>query len=307
VKVIGDPAVAEYGGYSCPKGRALPDQHNDPARLLRSLRREPDGSLAPLDSVQAVDEIAMKLRAIISRYGPSSVALYFGSGSLGQHFGAAMGYSFFRAIKSPMTFSPTTIDKPAEKIAAALHGNWMAGPQTFASSDTWIIVGGNPIITKSNGAPYNDPGSRLKEAVKRGMKLIVIDPRRSETARRATHHLQVWPGEDPTILAGIIHIIISERLYDSEFVAQNAIGFEALQAAVAPYTPDYVAGRAGVTLDSLLEAARTFGRGRRGGVVCSTGPSFSTRSNVSFYLALCLNTRPGPSRSRHIPQSGNAG
>ncbi|MET0988181.1 MAG: molybdopterin-dependent oxidoreductase [Steroidobacteraceae bacterium] len=293
IKVVGDPAVAEYEGYTCPKGRALPDQHNDPQRLLHSLERQSDGSFARIASLTAVDEIGTQLKRIVEQHGPESVALYFGSGSLGQHFGAVMGHAFFRAIKSPMMFSPTTIDKPAEKIAAALHGNWMAGPQSFASSDTWMIVGGNPIITKSNGAPYNNPGTRLKEAVKRGMKLIVVDPRRSDTARRATHHLQVKPGEDPSILAGMIHIILAEGLFDAKFVAENADGFDALKSAVAPFTPDYVAARAGIRAEELIAAARTFGRGRRGMAMCSTGPSFSTRSNLAFYLALCLNTLCG--------------
>jgi anaerobic selenocysteine-containing dehydrogenase len=293
IRVVGDPAVPEYDGYTCPKGRALAAQHNDPQRLLHSLKRVPDGSFARIASLQAVDEISSKLKRIVDEHGPESIALYFGSGSLGQHFGAVMGHAFFRAIKAPMMFSPSTIDKPAEKIAAALHGNWLGGPQSFASSDTWLIVGGNPIITKSNGAPYNNPGTRLKEAVKRGLKLIVIDPRRSETARRATHHLQVRPGEDPSILAGIIHIIIAEGLFDADFVAQNTTGFAALKAAVAPFTPDYVADRAGIRPEELIEAARTFGRGKRGMAVCSTGPSFSTRSNLAFYLALCLNTLCG--------------
>jgi anaerobic selenocysteine-containing dehydrogenase len=293
VKVVGDTQVAGYDGYTCPKGRALPQQHNDPTRLLHSLRRDSSGVFERISATQVVDEVARKLTAIIAAHGPESVALYFGSGSLGQHFGAAMGYAFFRAIKSPMTFSPTNIDKPAEKIVAALHGYWLGGAQSFESSDTWLLIGGNPIVTKSNGAPYNNPASRLKEAARRGMRLIVADPRRSETARRAALHLQVRPGEDPALLAGLVHVVIAERLYDSEFVAGNASGFDALRAAVAPFTPRYVAERVGIAVDDLLAAARMFGGGRRGMAVCSTGPSFSTHSNLSFYLALCLNTLCG--------------
>src|SRR6202021_1427135 len=107
-----------------------------------------------------------------------------------------------------------------------------------------------------------------------GMKLIVIDPRRTETARRAHTHLQVRPGEDPSVLAGLIHIIIAEGLCDSAFIAENAGDFEAAKTAVAPFTPDYVAQRAGITVQALLQAARTFGQAKRGGVICSTGPSF---------------------------------
>jgi|KBSSwiStaDraftv2_1062776.scaffolds.fasta_scaffold08117_9 anaerobic selenocysteine-containing dehydrogenase len=293
VKVIGDPDSDVYEGYLCPKGRIMPEQHYDPSRLLRSLKRQPDGGYAPISSDEARREIVEKLKAILAAHGPSAVAAYTGVGTLPNMYGPGMASALLRALGSPMNFWAATIDKPAEKVSVALHGNWHAGPHRFESSDAWIIVGANPVIAKSNGAPSNNPGVRLKKAQQRGMKLIVIDPRKTETSKRAQIHLQPVPGEDPTILAGIAHVIIAEGLVDRDFLDNNADGFEDLRAAVAPYTPDYVAARAGISAADLIEAARAFGRARRGSVVCSTGPSFSTRSNLTFYLALCLNTLCG--------------
>lgn len=293
VKVTGDPDAPAYDGYSCPKGRALPAQHNDPQRLLKTLHRQADGHHAVIDSDEAMDQIAAKVQEAIARHGPRSVALYFGTGTAAQTLGLSLAMAMFRAIGSRMTFSAATIDKPAEHISVALHGNWHAGLQSFETSDTWMLVGGNPVISKSNGVPYNNPGTRLKEAVERGMKLIVIDPRRTETAKRAHVHLQPRPGQDAVLLAAIIHTVIAEGLYDAGFVAANAEGFEQLKARVVGYTPAFAAERAGIPVEQLLDAARTFGRGKRGAVVCSTGPSFSTRSNLTFYLALCLNTLCG--------------
>jgi anaerobic selenocysteine-containing dehydrogenase len=290
VKVTGDPEARLFEGYICPKGKLIADQYSDPNRLLRNLKRNSRGEFEEVGSEQLIDEVAEKLRAIIEKHGPESVALYFGGGILSQYVSAPMAGSFMKAIQSPMFFTASSIDKPAEKVALALHGNWPAGSQSFASSDAWMIVGANPIIAKSNGAPYNNPGRRLKEAVARGMKLIVVDPRRSETARRAKVHVQSRAGEDPTILAGIIHIVIAEELYDRDFIAENVAGFEALKQAVKPFTPEYVAARADIPAATLLEAARTFGRAKRGMAICSTGPSFSMNSNVTFYLSLCLNT-----------------
>ena len=97
----------------------------------------------------------------------------------------------------------------------------------------------------------------------------------------------------PTLLAGLIHIILAEDLIDHAFVAQNAVGLETLREAVAPFTPGVVAERAGVPLAQLFEAARTLARAKRGGAVCATGASFGTQGNLSFYLALCLNTLCG--------------
>lgn len=293
VKVTGDPQAPAFDGYSCPKGRALPAQHNDASRLLHCLSRQADGKLVAVDSSMVMDQIAGRVQEILEKHGPRSIAVYSGTGQVSHPSGGPIVRAWSRAIGTRMNFSAASIDKPAEYTSVAMHGNWHAGLQTFETSDTWIVVGANPVIAKSNGGPLNNPGMRLKEAVERGMKMIVIDPRRSETARRAHIHLQPRPGEDAALLAGLIHIIIGEGLVDAGFVAANAEGFQALEKSVAAYTPAFVAQRADVPVEQLLEAARTFGRGRRGGVVCSTGPSFSTHSNLTYYLALCLNTLCG--------------
>ncbi len=288
VRVTGDPEAPAYNGYTCPKGRSLPEQHNDPHRLLRPMARQPDGRHAPVAADRALDEIAHKLRTLVATHGPKSVAIYYGTGNVTNPAGSAMARAFANALGTNLVFSAQAIDKPGANISIALHGHWHAGAQAFETADTWLIVGANPVIAKSNGVPMNNPGQRLKEAVDRGMKLIVIDPRRTETAKRAHVHLQLRPGEDPTLLAGIIHVILAEGLHEPAFVAQNALGLEALSAAVAPFTPHYVAERAGVPEAQLLEAARTFAR-----AVCATGASFGTHGNLSFYLALCLNTLCG--------------
>jgi anaerobic selenocysteine-containing dehydrogenase len=293
VKVIGDREAPMFEGYTCPKGRELPAQHNHPDRVLNCRKQQADGGFSAVGSEDAITEIAAKIEAILTRYGPRSVAVYYGTGNVTNCNGSAMARAWMSAIKSKMMFSAMSIDKPAANVSIAMHGNWVAGTHTFETSDTWMIVGANPVIAKSNGAPFNNPGQRLKESADRGMKLIVIDPRRTETARRARLHLQARPGEDPAILAGIIRVILEEELYDREFVAENADGFDLLKGAVAPYTPDYVAARAGVLAEQIVQAARLFASGKRGGVVCSTGPSFSSNSNLTFYLGLCLNTLCG--------------
>jgi anaerobic selenocysteine-containing dehydrogenase len=300
--VAGNRGGTPYDGYTCPKGRALPEQHNDPGRLLRPIKRSNDG-FATIPSRQAVDEVAAQLRAIVDRHGPDAVAYYIGTGVVSNPTGQGVGHSFFRALGSKMLFSAASIDKPAANISTALHGNWVAGAHRIEDADTWLLVGGNPVIAKSNGAPPNNPAKRLKDLVANGLKLIVIDPRRTETAKRAHIHLQARAGEDPAMLAGLLHIIIEEGFADADFVAAHARGLEELRQAVRPFTPAYVAARADVPVEHLLEAARTFARGRIGGAVCSTGPSFSTHGNLSFYLALCLNTVCGrwPRAGEHAP------
>ncbi|MDX3898970.1 MAG: molybdopterin-dependent oxidoreductase [Sphingobium sp.] len=290
VKVVGDPIGTPYGGYICPKGRALPEQHNDPARLLKPLRRNTDGTFVSVTSNQAVMEVTERLRDLVNSFGPDAIALYTGTGPVSNPTGQILDYAFFRALGSSSTFSSATLDKPAAHTSTALHGNWMAGSQRFETADTWMIVGANPVLAKSNGVPFHNPGVRLKEAQQRGLKLIVIDPRQTETTKRAWLHLQPKPGEDPTLLAAIINIILTEGLEDGDFLAENAEGLDELRRAVAPFTPRYAAERADVPLNDILRAAHTFAAGPRGGVVCSTGPNFAEYGDLSFYLGLCLNT-----------------
>ena len=286
-KVTGNPRAPLYGGYSCPKGRALPEQHHGEQRLLHSLKRGPEG-FGAIPSAQAMDEIAERLNAIIAEHGPRSVAMYVGMGLVPFVASTAIAAGWLNGIGSPMFFTAGSIDKPGILIALAHHGMWQAGQPHFDTADAWLLVGINPVISKSPGFPGQNPGRVLKDMEKAQAKLIVIDPRVTETARRAHIHMQARPGEDAAILAGMIRIILAEGLEDSEFVAANTQGVAALREAVEPFTTDYVARRADVSEADLIAAARIFAGARNAGVSCGTGPSFATHSTLTEYLALCL-------------------
>ena len=107
-----------------------------------------------------------------------------------------MANAFIRAIESPMFFTANTIDQPGKQIALAAHGHWLGGDVDFHEADSWMLVGTNPVVSKAIGIPGQNPAQNLKDALTRGMKLIVIDPRRSQTAARAAIHIQPRPGED---------------------------------------------------------------------------------------------------------------
>jgi anaerobic selenocysteine-containing dehydrogenase len=175
----------------------------------------------------------------------------------------------------------------------ALHGGWQAGEQVFDEADTYLLVGMNPVISKCHGTLGQNPGRKIREAQKRGMRMIVIDPRLTETARRAEVHLQPRPGEDPALMAAIVRTVIEEALYDEAFVAKFAEGLDELAAAVRDYTPEYAAVRAGVAAEDIVRAARIFASGQRGCAIAGTGPSFATRGTVTEYLCLSLNTLCG--------------
>jgi anaerobic selenocysteine-containing dehydrogenase len=291
-KVIGDKNNPMYHGYTCIKGRQLPQQHYNAERVLHSMKRQESGHIA-IDAGRALDEMAEKLSSIIEKYGPRAVAMYSATYAFPYPAGAQMAASFMSAIGSPMMFSSGSIDQPGKPVAIALHGRWDAGPQPFGEADTWMLVGANPVVSKWGGIPQYNPAKRLHDALKRGMKMVVIDPRVTECAEKAHVHLQCKPGEDPTILAGIINIIISEELYDADFVELETTGFDDLKEIVAKYTPDYAARRADVPVEKLLEAARTFAGGTSGMVSAGTGPNMAPRGTLMEYLVLVINTLCG--------------
>jgi anaerobic selenocysteine-containing dehydrogenase len=290
IQVTGDPNGPIHGGYTCHRGRALPELTHSPDRLLHTLKRQPDGGHARVKVDQALDEIADQIKQIIAVHGPRAVALYVGTG-MGKSVPAfALADSFMEGIGSSMRFSANTIDQPGKQIAKGLHGYWMAPPQAFDEPEVILWIGLNPLITYT-GMPSGDPGRFFKEARRRGTRIIVIDPRRSEVARRAFLHLQCRPGLDVAIIASLLHVIIHEGLYDQGFVAENVTGLETLADAVGPFTPDVVGSLADVDPDDLRLAARTFAAAKRGYAVAGTGPNMGTAQGTLFeYLVLALDT-----------------
>ncbi|CAM4197966.1 Anaerobic selenocysteine-containing dehydrogenase [Novosphingobium lubricantis] len=289
-KVVGDRQSPIYGGYTCPKGRAMPEAHYSPTRVLHPRKRMPDGSYVEIPMAQAIEEIAQRLEAIMEAHGPEAIAVYPGNGNLTNPINPVIGAMFIMAMGTypDRFFSVQTIDQAGKVIAQALHGRWMAGPQPFSTAKTWIMVGTNPVISKQ-GVMVN-PGQTLKQAVKGGMKLIVIDPRATESTAHAFLHIAPQPGQDASILAGILRVILTEKLYDAQFVADNAIGIETLMAAVEPFTPEHVASVAGIAAEDVVLAARTFAEAESGCVVTATGAHFPLHGTLCEYLALSLNT-----------------
>jgi anaerobic selenocysteine-containing dehydrogenase len=293
--VRGDREHPLSQGFTCIKGRQLVEQHNDPGRLRSTLRKNPDGRFDAIPSEQAMDEVAAKLKRIIDKHGPRSVALYNGTKSWAS-VTFEMARSWLVGIGSPSFYTTVTIDQPAKAMAMALHGYWRAGWHRVIDSDVVMFVGTNPLQSYSVEAvkvPCTNASAYLRDCVRRGLKVIVIDPRRTETAQYAALHLQVRPGEDPTLLAGMVRVILTEGLYDKDFVDLNARRLAELREAVDPFTPDYVERRAGIPAQDLLAAARLFAKGPRGSVVAGTGPNMAPHPLSTEMLVNLLNTLCG--------------
>jgi anaerobic selenocysteine-containing dehydrogenase len=277
-----------FQGYTCVKGRAMPAFINGPGRLLRSQRRSP-GGFEPIPVASAMDEIAARLSEILAKYGPRSIATYYGTQLQNVPAGALMR-AFSAAIGSDMKFGASSLDKPGRSIAWAMLGKWQAPPMGFSAPGAVLMLGINPLVNGLGGIPAGHPGHWLGERLGAGMELIVIDPRRSDIAKRATLFLQPRPGHDIPILAAMLNVILTERLHDERFTTENVANLGALQSAVSAFDPREVAAQSGLDPADLERAARVFARAGRGYAVAGTGPHMAGQGTLLEYLALCLDT-----------------
>lgn len=293
--VRGDPENPASQGYTCRKGRAEPERIHHPARLLSS-RKRAGTDWVDVPAEQALDEIARKIRAIAAEHGPRAVAAYLGCGA---HRTAAGGPWFvrkwFEALGSPSLYTTFTIDCPSLPVAAHRLFGAPVPLNLFdiANADVALFVGTNPLVSHVMSMPQPNPVKWLRDAQKRGMRLIVIDPRRSDTARRADLHLQVKPGEDATLLAGMIRVILEENLYDQAYVDAFVSGLAELRAAVREFDLPYCARRTQVPTDKIEEAARMFATAQRGGAQTGSGVHMGPHPNLATQLVMILNALCG--------------
>jgi len=292
VRITGDTADPIFGGYTCMKGREMPYQAQHPRRLQSAMKRAADGSHQPIANAAAFDEIAARLRGIIERHGPRAVASYNGTYAFQNSSALPVSLGFHKGLGSPSFYTSVTLDQPAKVYTWSRVGAWLGGMHGFEDADVLMMIGNNPLTSHyapPGSLPPFSPSRRLRDAKARGLKLICIDPRATPTARLADIHLQVRPGEDPTLLAGMLRIILAENLHDRAFCDAHVGGLEALRASIDDFTPDYAARRAAVPADDLIAAARLFARGPRGVAASGTGPEMSPRGTLTEHLIQALN------------------
>lgn len=287
----GDKSHIMSKGYACVKGVRAAEAANGDFRLLRPLKRTSSGSFVEIPLATALDEIADRLQHIMREGSPRAVALFKGTQS---YFNVALSQmltDWMQAIKSPSYFTTMTIDQSAKAVAMSRMGYWDAGRPRMDESDVMMLVGTNPLVSIStHGYVMFHALKQMQQSKARGMKLIVIDPRRTETAEYADVFLQPYPGEDAALLAGLLHIVFREGWYDRAFCERHVHGVDRLFEAVAPFTPSYVEARTGVPGRSLQRAAEVFARdARKGFGTTGTGATMAPHSNLTDHLVECLN------------------
>ncbi len=290
IDVTGDPDNPVSLGYTCSKGRASGDLHHHPERLDRPLMRGESGALAPVAWPAVLDFIAATLRRVIDESGPNAVAAYRASGWGLDMPGVLVSDPFFRALGSDQIYSAITIDGPNKVLVPELVAGCTMPWSTpdLVRTDTLLLVGQNPPVSHGHANIVPNPLVAMRAIKQRG-RVVVADPRVTESARLADVHVRLRPGSDPAFLAYLVRSAI-ERGPDHAYLAAcaDAASVAALTRLVAPYTLARTAALCDVP-ETVIEAARdAVLRGSPIGYASGTGASMNKAANVTEWLGWCL-------------------
>jgi anaerobic selenocysteine-containing dehydrogenase len=294
VGIRGDRDNPNNRGFLCAKGRASLEHLHHPERLAHPLRRvgpRGSGRFERMSWDEAYGSIADALADARAARGPESVVFAQGTDRNYQEW----LFRFANAFGSPNVLGPAHVCFYPRVMASILT----LGAFTFCdyenTPDIVVVWGSNKAVTHGDGVI----GTRLLAAMKRGTRLVVIDPRRTMLARRAEHWLQVRPGTDVALALAMIHAIIQAGAEDRTFVDEHTVGFDALAGHVADYAPEVVEPITGVPAELIRRAAIAYAGATSGAIELGTGPqqnrnSFHTARAIAILAAITGNLdRPG--------------
>lgn len=294
VSIKGDERDPFSRGHICPKALALKDIHEDPDRLRQPLRRTPSGwQQIPWD--EALDEAAEKLIAIQREHGQEAVASYFGNPQVHSYTGLLGGARLLRSLRSRNRFSATSVDQlPHHMAGYFLYGHQLLIPvPDLDRTDFFLILGGNPVVSNGSLMTAPDVAQRLRDLRARGGRLVVIDPRRTETAALADTHLAIRPGTDVLLLLGMLHVLFEEQRIAPDRLREIIDHEDRVQELCRDYAPERTAALTGVPADTLRQLTRDFADARSAVCYGRMGVSTQIFGAVCQWLIQLLNILTG--------------
>lgn len=278
-KIRGDKEHVSSQGYTCEKPLRLDHYQNSRDRLTSPLRRREDGTYEEIDWDTAITEIAARLTSIKDAHGGDKILFYSGGGQ-GNHLPAAYGQSLRAALGTKYYSNALAQEKTGEAwVDAKLYGGHTKGD--FEHSEVVLFLGKNPWQT------HSFPRARpvLKELARDPDRaMIVVDPRRSETAAMADFHLQVRPGTDAWLLAAMLGVIIEEDLLDHAFVAEHTDGIDEVLEVLREVPVSEYAATCGVDEELIRAATRRFATASSATTYEDLGVQQGPNSTLTSYL-----------------------
>jgi anaerobic selenocysteine-containing dehydrogenase len=293
LRISGDRDDVMSRGYICPKAAALADLHTDPDRLRRPVKRVGD-RFVEIGWDEALALAADGLRRVQEFHGTDSVATYLGNPSA--HTSAVLAAGLLRRVLgSRNNYSATSVDQlPQYMSSHEMFGHFALLPiPDIDRTNYMLVMGANPAV--SNGSIMTAPGARhrLTAIRNRGGKVVVVDPRRSETARHASEHVSVRPGGDPYLLLGMLHTVFADGLVRLGRLSGHCDGIPQLAALAAEWAPARAAGLASVDEETIVRLAREFADAPSAVAYGRVGVCQQETGSVTHWLINALNVLTG--------------
>ena len=278
-KIIGDKKHPVSQGYVCEKAQRLDYYQNGEDRLTSPMRRKPDGSYEAVDWDTAIREISARMVAIRDRYGGDKI-LYYGGGGQGNHLGGAYVEAWLKALGVRYRSNALAQEKTGEFwVAGKMLGVGAHGD--FEHCEVGVFLGKNP--WQSHGF------ARARAAIRQLANdpdrcLVVIDPRRSETAQKADYHLAVKPGTDAWLMAAMAALLVQKGWVDQAWMAEHTVGFDDLHPILMDVDVRECAAICGIDEQLLVEVTRRIADAESVSFFEDLGIQMSVHSTLVSYL-----------------------
>ena len=290
--IKGDPQDPFSRGHICPKAVALQDIQEDPDRLRQPHRRIGDQWQA-IGWDEAFAFAAERLWAVQQAHGRNAVAVYQGNPSVHNYGLMTHSNYFLGLLKTRNRFSATSVDQLPQHLTSHLmygHGLLLPIPD-IDHTQFMLILGGNPLASNGSIMTVPDVEKRLKALKARGGQLVVVDPRRSETALLADRHLFIRPGGDAALLCGLLHTLFDEGLARGSHLPIN--GLEQVREAILPFDAVSMSALCGIPAEDIRQLARDFAAADKAVCYGRMGVSTQAFGSLCHWLVQLINLVTG--------------
>ena len=294
LSIVGDKKNPFSEGHVCPKAMALKDLYEDPDRIKTPLEKTDDG-WREISWDDALDKVALNLFKTKQKHGIESVATYLGNPNAHNMGSILFGPYFYRALKSHNRYSATSVDQlPHHIVSRKLFGHQSQIPiPDIDHTQYFMIIGGNPLA--SNGSIMTVPHikRRLKAIQGRDGKVVVIDPKKSETADMSTEHHFIKPGTDALLMLAMINTLFKAGKIKPGRLADFAPSLLDIESYVAPYTAERVASKTGMTASQIKQLVDDFCAAESAVCYGRMGASVQAFGTLTQYLIMVFNMLTG--------------
>lgn len=295
LSIAGDKNDPFSRGHICPKAVALKDIYTDPNRLKRPVRRTETG-WEEISWEEAFTEVVTRLRQVQAQHGTDAVGVYAGNPSIHNLGTTIAAPGFIKALQTRHMFSASSADQFPHHFAAwQMFGHPMLMPvPDIDHTDYWLILGGNPIASNGSIMTAPDVANRLRAIQQRGGKVVVVDPRHTETARKADEHVFIRPGTDAFLLMAMVHVLFADGLVNVGRLAAFTDGVDTVQALVATdFAPEQAEVLTGIPAQTIRRLTHEFAAAPKAACYGRVGVSTQAFGGLALWLVNAINVLTG--------------